>query len=165
MPDEDLAAEMYKLLLAKIAEKNYRQYEISNFSLPGFESKHNSKYWTLHPVIGFGCSAHSFDGENRRWSNERDTLKYVESVENESFKHIEDNDIDVKFECLFLGLRLNKGLDIKVYEKRFSENLVVKYKQQLDYLEKAELIKFDGNFLKLTDKGFLYSNEVFTAFA
>ncbi len=165
LPDEDLAAEMYKMMLEKVSEKGYQQYEISNFCLSGFESKHNSKYWTLDAVFGFGCSAHSFDGENRRWSNERDTLKYVKSVETENFKYIEDDETDVKFEYLFLGLRLNKGIDVGEYQKRFGANLILEYKKQLDYLEKADLIKFDGNFLRLTDKGFLYSNEVFTAFA
>ena len=164
LPDEDLAAEMYKIMLEKVAENNYLQYEISNFCLPGFESKHNSKYWTLHPVFGFGCSAHSFDGENHRWSNERDTLKYVESVENESFSHIEDNETDVKFEYLFLGLRLNKGIEINEYQRRFGVNFISEYEEQLDFLKKEDLIIFDGNLIKLTEKGFLYSNEVFTAF-
>ncbi|MEO8073701.1 MAG: radical SAM family heme chaperone HemW [Acidobacteriota bacterium] len=165
LPDEDLAAEMYKMMIRKVSENDYQQYEISNFCLSGFESKHNSKYWTLDTVFGFGCSAHSYDGENRRWSNERDTLKYVESVENESFRHIEDNETDIKFEYLFLGLRLNRGIEINEYQKRFGTDLVLEYKKQLDYLEKADLIKFDGDFLRLTDKGFLYSNEVFNAFA
>ncbi|MEP7039502.1 MAG: radical SAM family heme chaperone HemW [Acidobacteriota bacterium] len=165
LPDEDLAAEMYKMMIKKVSENDYQQYEISNFCLSGFESKHNSKYWTLDTVFGFGCSAHSYDGENRRWSNERDTLKYVESVENESFRHIEDNETDIKFEYLFLGLRLNRGIEINEYQKRFGTDLVLEYKKQLDYLEKADLIKFDGDFLRLTDKGFLYSNEVFNAFA
>ena len=165
LPDDDLAAEMYKMMLEKVSGAGYRQYEISNFSLPNFESKHNSKYWTLDAVFGFGCSAHSFDGEKRRWSNERDTLKYVKSVEDESFKYIEDDETDVKFEYLFLGLRLNKGIDLGEYQRRFGEDLILEYKKQLDYLEKADLIKFGGKFLKLTEKGFLYSNEVFTAFA
>ncbi len=165
LPDDDLSAEMYKMMLEKVSGAGYRQYEISNFSLPDFESKHNSKYWTLDAVFGFGCSAHSFDGEKRRWSNERDTLKYVKSVEDESFKYIEDDETDVKFEYLFLGLRLNKGIDLGEYQRRFGEDLILEYKKQLDYLEKADLVKFGGKFLKLTKKGFLYSNEVFTAFA
>ncbi len=66
LPDEDLAAEMYELLLEKIASNKYQQYEISNFALPNYESRHNSKYWTLDAVYGFGCSAHSFDGANLR---------------------------------------------------------------------------------------------------
>ena len=165
LPDEDLAAEMYKIMLEKISANGYRQYEISNFCLPGFESKHNSKYWTLDAVFGFGCSAHSFDGKNRRWSNERDTLKYVGSIENKNFRHIEDKSMDAKFEYLFLGLRLNKGINIGEYQKRFGANLVLEYKEQLDFLKNAGLIKFDEDFLRLTEKGFLYSNEVFTIFA
>ena len=81
-PDPELAAEMYELMLDRLAAAGYEQYEISNFSRPGFESRHNSKYWTLDPVFGFGVSAHSFDGR-QRYANERDTAKYVEMIESE----------------------------------------------------------------------------------
>lgn len=56
-PDEELAAEMYEMMLDRLGAAGYAQYEISNFSLPGRESRHNSKYWTLDPVFGFGVSA------------------------------------------------------------------------------------------------------------
>ena len=71
-PDEDLAAEMYRVMLERAAGERYEHYEISNLALPGFQSRHNTKYWTGAPYYGFGCSAHSFDGMDRRWANERD---------------------------------------------------------------------------------------------
>ena len=77
-PDEDLAAEMYELMVERTATAGYKQYEISNFSQPGFESRHNSKYWACDAVYGFGCSAHSYDGNRLRWSNERDASVYAE---------------------------------------------------------------------------------------
>jgi oxygen-independent coproporphyrinogen-3 oxidase len=58
------------------------KFQISPLS--GYESKHNSKYWTLDAVVGFGCSAHSFDGVNVRYANERDTARYVEMIENKA---------------------------------------------------------------------------------
>ena len=61
-PDEDLAAEMYEVMLDRASESGYEHYEISNLCLPGFESRHNTKYWTGAPYYGFGCSAHSYDG-------------------------------------------------------------------------------------------------------
>ncbi len=81
LPDEDLASEMYLLMLEKLAVQNYEQYEISNFSRAGFESKHNLKYWQFAPYFSFGVSAHSFDGANLRWANERDTFAYVKKIE------------------------------------------------------------------------------------
>ena len=81
LPDEDLAGEMYEMITEKVSTNGFEQYEISNFAKPGFESKHNNKYWLCEPVIGFGVSAHSFDGTNTRWSNERDTNEYVSLIE------------------------------------------------------------------------------------
>jgi oxygen-independent coproporphyrinogen-3 oxidase len=72
VPDNELAAEMYEIMIDKLTNAGYAQYEISNFSKPGFESRHNSKYWRLDPVLGFGVSAHSFDGIER-YANERNT--------------------------------------------------------------------------------------------
>ncbi len=81
LPDPDLAAEMYRLLVERARAAGYEQYEISNFCLPGLESRHNLKYWTGAPFYGFGNSAHSFDGRRTRWSNERDARAYVKLVE------------------------------------------------------------------------------------
>ena len=79
MPDDDLAAEMYEIMCERLAAAGYQQYEISNFSRPGFESRHNSKYWRLEPVYGFGVSAHSFNGRER-YANERSTNRYLELI-------------------------------------------------------------------------------------
>ena len=80
-PNDDLAGEMYELMIEKLTENGYEQYEISNFSKSGFESKHNNKYWEFAPYFSFGVSAHSFDGKSKRWANERDTNKYVSLIE------------------------------------------------------------------------------------
>lgn len=164
LPDDELAAEMYEMLLEKTAAATYEQYEISNFSRAGFESRHNSKYWTLDPVFGFGCSAHSFDGANLRWSNARDTLKYVELLESENSPIVEKTEIDEKSESVFLGLRLTKGVDLDQYKRRFGTDLRAEYNDDLERLEEAELIEFAENRFRLTAKGFLYSNEVFAVF-
>ncbi len=164
MPDEDLSAEMYELMTQKVAEKGYEQYEISNFALPNFRSKHNSKYWTLGAVFGFGCSAHSFDGQRKRWANERDTLKYVESIENNLSPIIEENEIDQKSEYVFLGLRLSEGIDLDKYKKRFGADLTEEYAEDLKRFQAAELIETSDKRLKLTNKGRLFSNEVFAVF-
>ena len=164
LPDEELAAAMYELMLEKIVSENYRQYEISNFALSGYESKHNSKYWTLSPVFGFGCSAHSFDGATIRYANERDTAKYVSLIGKENSAVVYREEIDVASEFVFLGLRLTKGVDLDEYEKRFGVSLTEKYATDLQRLENLGLLEIVVNRLRLTARGFLFSNEVFTAF-
>ncbi|HRH40976.1 MAG TPA: radical SAM family heme chaperone HemW [Pyrinomonadaceae bacterium] len=166
-PDEDLAAEMYELMLEKVVEFGYQQYEISNFSKPNFESKHNSKYWFCEPVFAFGVSAHSFDGKQTRWANERDTNKYVQMIENGASPIVEKNVLEamqVAGEFAFLNLRLTKGLNLKEYKKRFGIDLLSKFAEDLKHLEEAELIEFENDQLKLTKKGMVYSNEVFAVF-
>ena len=164
LPDEDLAGEMYELMLEKVSAKGFQQYEISNFSLPNFQSRHNSKYWLCEPVYAFGVSAHSFDGGMKRWANERDTLKYVSLIEKENSAIVEQTEIDLKSEFVFLGLRLAKGIDVDEYKNRFGVDLLAEYAEDLQRLKETELIEVCNNRLKLTKKGFLFSNEVFAVF-
>ena len=162
-PDEDLSAEMYELIVEKTRAKNYAQYEISNFALPGFESKHNSKYWTLDKVYGFGVSAHSFDGA-ARYANERDTARYVELIETKNSAEVFREPTNAASEFVFLGLRLAKGIDLQNYKKRFAVDLREKYHEDLRRLDEFGLIELTENNLKLTRKGMVYSNEVFAVF-
>lgn len=157
-PDEDLAAVMYEWMLGRAAEAGYEHYEISNLCRPGFESRHNTKYWTGEPYLGFGCSAHSYDGATRRWSNHRDTLKYVESVEHGFSPISEKQDLtkdDLRAESLFLGLRLMRGV---------SRDLCKDYETELEKFREAGLLELDGDWVRLTRNGALLSNEVFSAF-
>ncbi|MDQ3801722.1 MAG: radical SAM family heme chaperone HemW, partial [Acidobacteriota bacterium] len=166
-PDEDLAGEMYELMLDKTAAAGYAQYEISNFSLPCFESRHNSKYWLCEPVYAFGVSAHSFDGRRARWANERDTSRYVSLIENNQTPIAEKNELDAKqlsAEFAFLRLRLAEGLPLGEYENRFGVDLRREYAEDLRRLEELGLIEFNAGFLKLTRRGFVFSNEVFALF-
>src|SRR6188768_23512 len=108
IPDEEIAADMYEIMIDKLAAAGYQQYEISNFSRPGRESRHNSKYWILDPVIGFGVSAHSFDGR-QRYANEPDTARYVAMIDNDDAAIVERNLLTQKQlsgEFAFLNLRM-----------------------------------------------------------
>ena len=163
LPDEDLAGEMYEMMIEKTFKKGYVQYEISNFSLPNYESKHNSKYWLCEPVFAFGVSAHSFDGKFR-YANERDTAKYVNLIESNDSAEVFREETDLASEFIFLGLRLEKGIDLTQYENRFGVNLKEKYAKDLRRFAELELTEYAGKHLRLTSKGKLYSNEVFAAF-
>jgi len=167
-PDEDLAAQMYTLMIEQVCAAGYEHYEISNFSLPGFAARHNTKYWTGAPYYGFGNSAHSYDGVRRRWANERDPLKYVELIERGQLPIVEQTDLseaDVRSEAIFLGLRLMRGVNLQDYRERFGSDLRAQYNGELDRLQEAGLIEIDSEVLKLTTRGALLSNEVFAALA
>jgi oxygen-independent coproporphyrinogen-3 oxidase len=167
-PDPDLAAEMYRLLVERARAAGYEQYEISNFCLPGRESRHNLKYWTGAPFYGFGCSAHSFDGARLRWSNERDARRYVELIEEKGEAVVAREELDERgagAEALFLGLRLlTRGVDLAEHRVRFHSDVRAAYAADLARFDEAGLIEMDGDVLRLTPAGALLSNEVFSAF-
>lgn len=166
-PDDDLAGVMYQWMLEQASEAGYEHYEISNLCQPGFHSRHNVKYWTAEPYYGFGCSAHSYDGHAVRWSNHRDVLKYVETIESGLSPVVEEQQLsqtDVRAEALFLGMRLMRGIDLRRYRESFGVDLRDEHGADLDRFCKAGLLEFDGDLIRLTRTGALLSNEVFAAF-
>jgi oxygen-independent coproporphyrinogen-3 oxidase len=166
-PDDDLAGLMYQWMLEQAASAGYEHYEISNLCRPGFHSRHNIKYWTADPYYGFGCSAHSYDGATRRWSNQRDVLKYVTVVENGESPIVDEQQLsqtDVRAEALFLGMRLMQGVDMRRYRESFGVDLRDQHREDLDRFCKAGLVELDGDLIRLTRTGALLSNEVFAAF-
>ena len=162
-PDEELAARMYEMMLDKLAAAGYEQYEISNFARAGFESRHNSKYWRLEPVLGFGVSAHSFDGF-ARYSNERDTAKYVELIERTGSAEVSREKIEAASEFVFLGLRMENGIRLSEFEGRYGFDLSERFASELASFREADLVETMDDRLRLTRKGKLFSNEVFAAF-
>jgi len=167
VPDEDLAAVMYEWMIERAAAAGYEHYEISNLCRPGFSSRHNTKYWTGAPYFGFGCSAHSFDAHTRRWSNQRDVLRYVETVEQDVSPIVEEQeltDADLRAEAPFLGMRMMRGVDVREYNELFGVDLRAEHADELDRFREAGLVEFDGDLIRLTRNGALMSNEVFAAF-
>lgn len=165
--DEDAAAEMYRALLARTIDAGYTHYEISNFSLPGYESRHNTKYWTRAPVYGFGCSAHSFDGRRTRRANEFDPRVYVRKIEANTNPVIETTTLDAedeRAERLFLGLRLMRGVNLAEYDRVCDHDPRRQNASDLARLADAGLIELCGDTMRLTPAGALMSNEVFAAF-
>ena len=163
LPDESLAAEMYELMIDELETAGYLQYEISNFARSGYESRHNSKYWRLEPVYGFGVSAHSFDGRDR-YANDRDTAKYVGRIEASGDAEVFREMIDLASEFVFLGLRLDEGVDLGEYRSRFNTDLKDEYAVEIDQAKRNGLVEIAEGRLRLTRKGMLFSNEVFSIF-
>lgn len=167
VPDDDVAGLMYEWMLEQASEAGYEHYEISNLCRPHFHSRHNIKYWIAEPYYGFGCSAHSYDGKARRWSNQREVLKYIEMVESGLSPVVEEQQLtqtEVRSEALFLGMRLMRGIDVRRYHELYGVDLRDEHGEDLDRFCRAGLLEFDGDLIRLTRTGALLSNEVFAVF-
>jgi oxygen-independent coproporphyrinogen-3 oxidase len=166
VPDEDLTAEMYEIACERLNAAGIAQYEISNFARAGFESSHNLKYWTRQPYLGFGVDAHSMlhsavAGSAVRFSNSDSLEKYVAgSVKERTFVSSEE----ALQEAFFLGLRLNRGIDLRTLGHAFGDNEVGAYHQSISELAEAGLLEKNGSTIRLTAKGRMLSNEVFERF-
>jgi oxygen-independent coproporphyrinogen-3 oxidase len=141
------------------------QYEISNFSRPGFESRHNLKYWTRQPYLGFGVDAHSMllsTPDNAVRLATADALeKYVSGSPLQ--RTLVSNDAALE-ETFFLGLRLNRGVDLARITEQFGQAALVPLQPIIADLEKQELLERSENAIRLTKRGRLLSNEVFQHF-
>jgi len=151
IPSDDLTAEMYETAVARLKSLGIPRYEISNFARPGFESKHNLKYWRLEPYCGFGADAHSFDGA-RRWQNPETVEEYMAS--NHAAPSVAANHTEEKF---FVGLRLTEGVRPNTAEW-------TQYDRPIRRFLDAGLLETENGTLRLTDRGVLLSNEVFQEF-
>lgn len=154
VPSDDAIASFYEIATRSLKKIGIERYEISNFAKPGHESRHNLKYWRREPYLGFGADAHSFDG-TWRWQNPESAAAYVaESAD----RHAAPERIaaDARGEKWFLGLRLREGVRIDSGNDEFAGVVESMMRDGL-----AE--RHDGR-LRLTDRGILMSNDIFTEF-
>ena len=166
VPDEDLTADMYEMASEHLNAAGTQQYEISNFARAGFESIHNLKYWTRQPYLGFGVDAHSMlhsaaAGSALRFANPDSLEKYLAGAAKE--RTLVDSE-DALQEAFFLGLRLNKGIDLRALEVEFGKDQLSAYQPTISDLTEARLIEEDAATIRLTAKGRMLSNEVFERF-
>lgn len=151
LPDDDHSAALYLFMVKELEKRGFSQYEISNFSKPGFESRHNLKYWHCEEYAGFGASAHSYFG-GRRSFIPADLDKYLQ---NAPVPIITDENPGQAEEQIMLGLRLTEGINVD----RFPD-VKDKLLKKTDLFERAGLMKRDGSRISLTPEGFLVSNSI-----
>jgi oxygen-independent coproporphyrinogen-3 oxidase len=166
LPDEGLVERFYFEAVSQFEKDGYSQYEISNFARPGYESRHNMKYWTDQPFIGFGCSAYSYFG-GMRWGNERSVEHYMNLMRRQQHAvdyRSESTARDREEEAIFLGLRLTQGVDLFEFKSKFGFDLADRFEREIDYLKEGELIELTPSHIRLTPKGWMLSNEVFSEF-
>lgn len=159
VPTDDLMAEFYEEACAVLRAAGYHHYEISNWGKPGFESKHNLKYWRRDAYLGFGAGAHSFSG-TERWANAHDAAEYVAAMEAGKLP-IEQHEVltaeGALEEELFLGLRQLDGIDLGRIEKEYGVTLRARF----DPLASAGLVEREGSMVRLAEGKLSVSNEVF----
>jgi len=154
MPNQEVCSDQYQQLIENLAKSGFNQYEVSNFSLKGFESKHNSSYWSSIAYLGIGPSAHSYDGENiRRW-NVSNNKKYIEGlVDNVDYFEIETlAKFEMANEIILLGLRSDLGVSLKKIKSLLNDNQYQVFNNQVDLFKKKNLIKQTKNKLLVDSK-------------
>ena len=177
-PNADLVADMYLLAKHELVKGGYNHYEISNWALPGKECQHNLTYWKNEPYLGFGAGAHSYLG-GCRWANVLSPIEYIKHSSNtktkvsqqpyfnspsvDNIEHI-DRDLEIA-ESVILGLRLEEGVNLANFTHRFGVELYsIYHQQQINELVELDLIAKNEHGIRLTTKGKLLGNEVFSRF-
>jgi oxygen-independent coproporphyrinogen III oxidase len=159
VPSDDAMAEFYETACSFLAKLGYHHYEISNWARPGFESRHNLKYWRREEYLGFGAGAHSFSG-TQRWANAHDAAAYVGAIEagRLPIEQLEPVTPESALEEeLFLGLRQLDGIDVGRIEREYGVGLGERFKG----LQASGLVERSGDVVRLAPARLSVSNEVF----
>ena len=162
--DDDLVADMYEELCRLIEEHGYEQYEISNFALPGFRSRHNLKYWQDVPFLGIGTGAHGMTGRVR-YAHSEDVSSYISAITAGElpFSTFTQLTPEERFkDALIMGLRLVEGIDLVQLGNRYRTNALSFVIRTIGDLIESGLSSITDGRLQLTPRGRLLSNEVFT---
>ncbi|MCP3025625.1 radical SAM family heme chaperone HemW [Halobacillus sp. A5] len=165
-PPEDDEAEMYELLQSKLAGYGVRQYEISNFAKPGYESQHNLTYWNNEYYYGIGAGAHGYL-PGIRTINIRPLPAYVKQAiaDGRPILHEEPVGLTEQMEEeMFLGLRKVEGVSSERFEEKFGRSILEVFQGALPALKERGLLDEEEGYVFLTDRGRLLGNEVFREF-
>jgi oxygen-independent coproporphyrinogen-3 oxidase len=159
VPSEDEMAEFYEMAQETLEAAGYHHYEISNWAKPGFESRHNLKYWRREPYLGSGAGAHSFSG-TERWANAHDAAAYVSAVQGGQLPVEQHERLTAEGaleEELFLGLRQLDGIDVGRIERDYGVALAGRF----DPLASAGWVERQGSVVRLAAGKLSVANEVF----
>ena len=161
MQDNDYDADLYETTIAFFLSKGFRQYEVSNFTKPGFECRHNNAYWRYKDYLGLGTSSHSFIN-GKRWWNYSSLKKYISEVELNNHAIMNSETVSpeqMHDEYVMLALR-SSGLDLNDYRKRFSDAWIIKNNSYFELLKNENHLLIKNNWIKLTPKGYAVCDEI-----
>jgi oxygen-independent coproporphyrinogen-3 oxidase len=166
LPDDDEEREMHWAVDGFLKDQGFEHYEISSYCRPGYQSRHNVKYWDLVSYLGFGLGAHGFF-KGRRYGNSNELEQYCELLQAGKspglFEPVMDTSVMMN-EWMFLGLRKLAGVRDDDFMVRFGESFFVRYGEIINSLIIDGLLAWDGSALKLTARGQDFGNRVFMAF-
>ena len=159
--DPDKQARHFMILMEKLKQNGYEHYEVSNFAMPGFRSRHNSSYWQGKKYLGLGPSAHSYDGIIRKW-NVANNIKYIESIN----KGVVESETEVltetqKFnEYIMISLRTKEGLNLETIKTNWGEDKLRTMKSRLEKFKEHNLVNAAGTTIQLTNEGMLMADGI-----
>ncbi len=154
LPDDDETADLYLAASEALKSAGFAHYEISNFALPGYESRHNLKYWRSEEYLGLGPAAHSFIG-GRRFYFERDIEKYITGA-----GPVDDGEGGGEREYIMLALRLSEGIAFEKYSEKYGKELSGDFKNRCGFYASYGFGILTSGCFSLTEKGFLISNSI-----
>lgn len=156
LPDEDEVVRQYHALHRRLTKAGFHQYEVSNYARPGYESKHNSRYWDRTPYLGLGPAAHSFDGQHRRW-NVSDVEKYISCQPGRTCHEEETlSETDAYNELLMTSLRTTRGLPLTAVPKGQKERL---HRLMQPYINCGWIVLNNGHYSP-TEEGLLHADGI-----
>ena len=161
MQDDDYDADLYETTIDFLLSKGFYQYEVSNFTKPGFECRHNNAYWRYRDYLGLGTSAHSFIN-GKRWWNYTSLKKYISEINLNNHAMMNSETVSIEQmhdEYVMLALR-SSGLDLNDYRKRFSNDWIKKNNSYFELLKNEQHLSFENNWIKLTPKGYAVCDEI-----
>ena len=164
--EDELDRNMYHYAIGFLKENGFMQYELSNFAKEGYQCKHNLTYWKCVDYLGLGAGAHSLL-EGERFSNKYTMESYISSME-KGLKPVEER-YQMEFsdkvsEYMFLGLRLNQGVNNSEFKKLFGQDMFSMYEESFKELQQNNLIEISGERVSLTRLGLDLANQVFIKF-
>ncbi len=159
--DADQQARQFLLLMQWLREKGYEHYEVSNFAKPGFRSRHNSSYWKGEKYLGLGPSAHSYNGEERRW-NIANNSQYIKAImNNEVARESEVLTTEQRLnEYIMISLRTMEGLDLTLVRNSWGEKEHSRIENSLKDLVTHGQVRMQNGFAQLTDEGMLMADGI-----
>ena len=164
LPDSDEVAELYEYGCKLLKEKGYERYEISNFAVPGYESKHNLNYWKRGEYIGFGVSASSFM-QGSRFTNTFQLDEYMKCIISGFYPAITCEKVaesEAKFEFIMLGLRTKYGVSLKEYKQKFGNEMAEDFPKALR--ESLKYLELDGDRIRIKDEFLYVQNSILMPF-
>ncbi len=160
--DDEKSSEMFLEMIDRLEKNKFIHYEISNFGKEGFFSEHNSNYWKGKHYIGYGPSAHSFDGSSRQWNVSNNSL-YIKQVSEKKEAYFEKEILTEKErfnEYVLTSMRTIWGIDLNYLKSNFNSDFVKSFLNQVETYIKQESVLVKGSVYTLTEKGKLLADKI-----